>query len=222
MSVIIPTLDEAATLEKTLEGLKGQAAEIIVVDGGSTDGTAKVAGKYTSHVLVSRAGRGLQQDTGARISQGSVLVFLHADTVLPTGYRKLIRQALANPKVVFGAFCLEIHPPRFALELIAAMANLRTRLLRLPYGDQGIFVRRSAYLQVGGFRHWPIMEDVDLVRRLNRLGGFKLVQGSVRTSARRWQKENVVRTTLRNWSLMCRYGLGISPHTLARHYPDAR
>jgi len=222
LSIIIPALDEAEVLGHTLTALKACPAEIIVVDGGSQDGTVEVAREHTSHVLVSRAGRGFQQHLGARESQGDIFIFLHADTQLPVGFQRLIHHALTNPGIVFGAFSLQIHPPTPALNLIALMANMRSRLLKVPYGDQALFVRRSAYFLAGGFKDWPIMEDVDLVRCLNRIGGFKMARGFVQTSARRWRKENPIYTTLRNYSLILRYCLGASPHTLARHYPNLR
>jgi rSAM/selenodomain-associated transferase 2 len=222
LSIIIPTLNEAEILGRTLANLKTHLAEIIVVDGGSQDSTIQIARQHTTHVLTSRPGRGLQQDTGARQSQGDVLVFLHADTQLPPEYQDLIGYALTDPGIAFGAFFLSIHPSEPFLDLIALMANLRSRLLKVPYGDQTLFVKRSAYFLAGGFKDWPIMEDVDLVRRLNRIGGFKLAQGYARTSSRRWQKENPVHTTLRNYSLILRYLAGTSPHTLARHYPNLR
>ncbi len=222
LSIIIPALNEADILGNTLQSLKNQAAEIIVVDGGSKDDTVEVARKFSPHVLISRKGRGIQQHTGANQARGDVLLFLHADTILPLGYQHLIDHAVAHPGVVFGAFRLRIHPPKPSLDLIAFMANFRSLILKVPYGDQAIFVRRSAYFKVGGFQDWPIMEDVDLVRRLNHAGGFKLAQGFVQTSARRWQRENLVHTTLRNWSLIIRYCLGVSPNALARHYPDRR
>jgi rSAM/selenodomain-associated transferase 2 len=190
LSVIIPALNEAEILGATLESVTvDPSAEVIVVDGGSQDSTVEVACQYTSQVFVSPTGRGLQQALGAKHSQGSVLMFLHADTRLPPGYQHLIHQTLAHANVVFGAFCLAIHPSSRALDIIAFMANLRSRCLRVPYGDQAIFVRRETYFEVGGFKNWPVMEDVDLARRLNRVGGFKLARGYVKTSARRWRKE---------------------------------
>ena len=217
ISIIIPTLNEAGVLATTLEPLKEQPAEIIVVDGGSLDGTVQVARQYTPHVAASKRGRGVQQDVGARRAKGDVLIFLHADTRLPQEFSPLIHEALTDPAVSFGAFHLSIHPPTPVLKLIALMANVRSKLLSMPYGDQAIFVRRTAYFRAGGFRDWPVMEDVDLVRRLNRTGRFKLALGMVVTSARRWQKEHVAYTTVRNWSLIVRYMLGVSPHSLSRH-----
>ena len=222
LSIVIPTLNEADILGNTLQSLKDHTTEIIVVDGGSNDDTVNVALKFSPHVYISNRGRGIQQHIGANQARGDVLLFLHADTLLPVGYQHMIEHAMTLPNVIFGAFLLSIHPPKPAHDLIALMANLRSRILKVPYGDQALFVRRSAYFKVGGFQDWPIMEDVDLVRRLNRVGGFKLAQGFVQTSARRWQKENIVHCTVRNWSLIIRYCLGASPHALARHYPDRR
>lgn len=222
MSIIIPTLNEAEVLGDTLTAVADGSAEIIVIDGGSDDDTVKVARQYTPRVFISPKGRGLQQDTGARRSRGRVLLFLHADTHLPRNYLVLVREVMADENIVFGAFRLKIHPPCLALNIIALMANIRSRFFSLPYGDQALFVRRSTYLRIGGFRDWPVMEDVDLVRRLNRQGGFRLARGAAHTSARRWQSEHFARATIRNWSLIIRYASGISPHKLARHYPDTR
>ncbi len=161
-------------------------------------------------------------NAGAARASGDTLLFLHADTRLPSGLSFLVSQALADSKIVFGAFSLDIHPSSPALELVAFVANLRSRFLKLPYGDQAVFVRREAYFQVGGFRDWPVMEDVDLVRRLKRAGGFRLARGAVQTSARRWEQGKVVMTTLRNWLRMIRFFLGVSPNVLARSYSDTR
>ena len=134
----------------------------------------------------------------------------------------MIERTLSDPETVFGAFHLGHHPSTAFLNLVALMANLRSLLLKMPYGDQGLFIRRSDYFRVGGFKDIPLMEDVDLVRRLNRIGKFELVKAKVRTSARRYDRNGIVYTTVRNWSLIIRYLLGQSPERLHRFYPDAR
>ena len=174
LSISIPTLNEERSLGGPLASLSSLAPEIIVVDGGSKDGTMEVARKYTSVVLDSNRGRGIQQHTGACQAQGDILLFLHADTWLPKGFEIVIERALSDSKTVFGAFHLGHHPSTAFLNLVALMANLRSLLLKIPYGDQGLFMRRSDYFRVGGFKDLPLMEDVDLVRRLNRIGKFKL------------------------------------------------
>lgn len=207
---------------RTLISLSVHAREIIIVDGGSRDSTVEIARQYTPHVLSSERGRGSQQHKGACYAQGDLLLFLHSDTVLPKNFEMMIQKTLSDPQVTLGAFRLSIHPSRPALKLIALMANLRSRLLKMPYGDQALFMRRSDYFRVGGFKDLPLMEDVDLVRRLNGIGRFRLTEGRVRTSARRWEKEGVLYATLRNWSLIVRYLLGNPPHSLLRFYSDSR
>lgn len=222
LSIIIPTLNEERSLRETLVSLSSYAHEIIVVDGGSKDGTVEVARRYASVVLDSNRGRGIQQHTGACHAQGDVLLFLHADTWLPKGFEIMIQRTLSDKKTVFGAFHLGHHPSTAFLNLVALMANLRSLLLKMPYGDQGLFMRGSDYFRVGGFKDLPLMEDVDLVRRLNKIGKFRLVKAKVRTSARRYDRNGVVYTTVRNWSLIMRYLLGQSPERLHRFYSDAR
>jgi rSAM/selenodomain-associated transferase 2 len=222
LSIIIPTLNEERSLKGPLASLASLPHEIIVVDGGSEDGTVELARQYASVVLDSRRGRGIQQHRGARHAEGDILLFLHADTWLPKGFEMMIKRTLSDPKTVFGAFHLGHHPSSAFLNLVALMANLRSLLVKVPYGDQGLFMRRSDYFRVGGFQDLPIMEDVDLVRRLNKIGKFKLVRAKVRTSARRYARDGVVYTTVRNWSLIIRYLLGQSPERLHRLYSDAR
>jgi rSAM/selenodomain-associated transferase 2 len=222
LSIIIPTLNEEGSLGRILMSITDLAHEIIVVDGGSADKTAEIAQQYTPHVFSTGRGRGRQQHLGACYAVGDVLVFLHADTLPPQGSQTIIESTLSDREVVFGAFRLSIHPPTPGLNLIALVTNLRSRILKMPYGDQALFMRRSDYFRVGGFRDLPVMEDVDLVRRLNRMGRFKLTGDRVMTSARRWEKEGVCRTTLRNWSLLVRYLLGASPQKLHRSYDDIR
>lgn len=222
LSIIIPTLNEERSLGGTLAPLFSLSHEIIVVDGGSRDGSVEVAREYASVVLDSTRGRGIQQHTGACHAKGDILLFLHADTLLPKGFGMMIEGTLSDPKTVFGAFRLGHHPSTAFLNLVALMANLRSLLLKMPYGDQGLFMRRSDYFRVGGFQDLPLMEDVDLVRRLNKIGKFKLVKAKVETSARRYDRNGIVYTTIRNWSLIIRYLLGQSPERLHRFYSDAR
>ena len=180
LSIIIPVLNEARVLEGTFHALAAGPHEMIVVDGGSRDGSVEIARRFTPHVLSAERNRGLQQHVGALRAQGEILLFLHADTLLPSNYYGEILRTLALRGVVFGAFRLRISETTLAG--LGSMANLRSRLLRLPYGDQALFMRRTAYFRVGGFRGLPLMEDVDLVRRLNRMGGFGLAGGRVLSS----------------------------------------
>ncbi|MDL1983894.1 MAG: TIGR04283 family arsenosugar biosynthesis glycosyltransferase [Deltaproteobacteria bacterium] len=222
LSIIIPALNEEAVIENTLKSLANHSLEIIVVDGGSSDNTIDISQRYTSHVLSTPPFRGLQQDMGARYASGNVLLFLHADTLLPRGFINIIEEIVFDPNFAFGAFCLSIYPSTPGLKLISLGANIRSTLFKLPYGDQAIFMRKTSYLASGGFRNLPIMEDVDLVSRIKKLGQFRLVRKNIVTSARRWQKEGLLFTTLRNWLLIIRYFMGESPRSLLRYYSDIR
>lgn len=222
LSIIIPALNEADTLGRTLSSLTPAAHEILVVDGGSSDGTGEIALEHGAKLVVSRRGRGIQQDKGARQAKGEVFLFLHADTLLPNGFDDLVKDVLKDPKVALGAFQLGFDPTNAWLNVVACMANIRSRALLLPYGDQGLFTGRSDYFRVGGFAHLPIMEDVDLVKKLTRIGKFRLARGKVKTSPRRWQKEGMAYTTLRNWSIIIGYFMGVSPERLWRHYSEMR
>jgi rSAM/selenodomain-associated transferase 2 len=222
LSIIIPVLNEEAVLEGTLHPLKDGPHEIIVVDGGSRDGSIEIARRFTPHVLLAEKNRGLQQHVGALRARGAILLFLHADTQLPTDYCGEICTTLAWPDVVFGAFRLRISGGHPWLRLASHMANLRSRLLRLPYGDQALFMGRSDYFKAGGFKGLPLMEDVDLVKRLNRMGGFRLARGRVLSSGRRWKREGLFHGTFRNWLLLSRFLTGASPQALAKKYPEVR
>lgn len=222
ISVIIPTLNEATVIERTLTHLSLiQGLELIVVDGGSTDGTAALAQRH-ARVLTARPGRAEQMNRGAQQATGAILLFLHADTLVgPAALREII-EALEDPAIVGGAFRLVIETPRRLLRLIAAAANIRTRLTRIPYGDQGIFVRRSVFEKLGGFPIQPLMEDVEFARRLKRVGRLVILSEAVQTSSRRWDKEGFWYTTLRNQALVLLYFIGISPDRLARWYQPIR
>jgi rSAM/selenodomain-associated transferase 2 len=221
ISVVIPAVNEAAALPATLAALGGEADEVLVVDGGSDDATVAVARAAGATVLAAPRGRGSQLAAGGAAARGDVVLFCHADCLLPPGWAGAIRRALgADPGAVGGAFRLGIASPRRALALVAATANLRSRLTGHPYGDQALFVRRETYRRVGGFAPLPLMEDIDLCRRLRRVGRLAHLELAVRVSPRRWEREGVVRSTLRNWSLAALFYLGADPARLKRWYGD--
>lgn len=222
ISVIIPALNEEEVVEKTLRYLtKVPDVDVIVSDGGSMDRTLEVASRY-ARIVTSRSGRGSQMNAGAREASGDILLFLHADTVLPENWKDEILLAMSDERVAGGAFSLRIDSDRPSHKIIAAAANIRSRLTSIPYGDQGIFARRSVFEKLGGFRDIPIMEDVDLMQRLKRAGKVVLLKDKVMTSARRWEREGVVYTTLRNWLLITLYYIGASPERLYRFYKVVR
>jgi len=222
-SIIIPALNESSLIENTLSALPRRAdTERIVVDGGSSDQTAALARPFADKVLVAEAGRARQLNRGARAAAGHILIFLHADSRLPEDALDMIAKALEAPAVAGGAFDLAIDSPRWALRLVASAANLRTRLTGVPYGDQGIFVRRSVFEQLGGFPEWPLLEDLEFSRRIKTVGKVVLLSKPVTVSSRRWDKEGVGYTTLRNQIFVLLYFLGVSPMRLARWYRPIR
>lgn len=216
LSIIIPTLNEEHRLGEVLEHVRrGGKPEVIVADGGSTDRTCQVAESAAARVVISQRGRGTQLNLGAAAATGDALLFLHADTLPPPDYEQHIDDILARPGVCAGAFGLRIDAPQRALRLIEKTVNWRSRVLGLPYGDQGIFVTREAFEEVGGFPEIPVMEDFVFVRRLRRLGRIQIAPAAVLTSARRWSQRGVWRTTLLNQLTIAAYYLGVSPHRIA-------
>jgi len=221
LSIVIPALNEEARIGETLARCleAGDPLELIVVDGGSRDRTAAVAQKAGARVLVSHPGRGSQMNLGAGAAKGDILLFLHADTLLPEGYDRLIRSALRTPSVVGGYFRLRFSRSSPLLRYKERTINLRTRVFRMPYGDQALFVRAPVFSLAGGFPDIPIMEDVELVRRLRRMGKLAYVRNAaVSTSARRFTRLGTLRATLRNKATFYGYRLGLSPDRLARWY----
>nr|MDF0368320.1 TIGR04283 family arsenosugar biosynthesis glycosyltransferase [Nodosilinea sp. TSF1-S3] len=221
ISIVIPTLNEARNLPQTLAPLPGATrVEVVVVDGGSGDQTAAVAQGLGVRVIESAPGRSRQLNAGATVARGEILLFLHADTRLPAGFDWAIRQTLAQPGVVAGAFRLTIDGPSRGLRWVERGVQVRSRLLQMPYGDQGLFLRAKTFHRLGGFPDLPMMEDFELVRRLRRLGKVAIAPQAVVTSDRRWRTLGTVRTTLANQVMIAGYLLGVDPHQLARWYRD--
>jgi rSAM/selenodomain-associated transferase 2 len=215
ISVVIPAMDEAAQVERTLASVRG-ADEVIVVDGGSRDRTAALAQSAGATVMSAPRGRGTQLRRGAEQATGDWLVFLHADTALESGWRESL---CALPQdVAGGAFRFAIDSPRPAFRAVEWGVAWRCRLFRLPFGDQGLFARRAAYGRVGGFRPLPLMEDIDFVRRLGRVGRLVFPRSRAFTSPRRWERHGVVGATLRNWWLLAQFAAGRRPEDLAQSY----
>jgi len=219
ISVVIPTLNEGENILPTLERVGDFSdGEVIVVDGGSSDGTVEAAEGWGARVISSGPGRGRQMDRGADESTGDILLFLHADTLLPEGWHTLIREAMADPLTVGGAFSWKVDAPGPFLRWIELTVDWRTRLFSLPYGDQAIFVKASLFRELDGYISIPLMEDVDLVRRLRKVGNLAVLRAPVTTSARRYERFGPFRTTMRNKVIFLGYYLGIRPEQLARWY----
>jgi rSAM/selenodomain-associated transferase 2 len=226
LSVIIPVLNEREQLPHTLASLQSQIsnAEIIVVDGGSSDGTRAWLQQQTDLVVIeAERGRGRQQNAGAKAATGEVLLFLHGDCALPENAATLIQQALASPQVSGGAFLIRFaeQQPR-SLNVIAKGINARTLVTKTATGDQAIFVRREVYDNVGGFADWPFFEDVDFVTRLKRRGQFVILREPITISARRYIVNGPWRTTFLMYALRIGYWLGISPTKLYQWFQDVR
>jgi len=219
ISIIIPTLNEAAHIAATVQRAQGNAVrEIIVVDCGSEDATQHLARQHGAHVILAPPGRARQMNAGAAVAQGAILLFLHGDTLLPPGFDDLIPAILGQGGVSAGAFSLAIDLPGAAARMVARLANLRARSLQMPYGDQGLFVRRQTFWEVGGYPEEPILEDVMLVQRLRAEGRIRIVQPAVLTSGRRWRALGMIRTTLINQAIIVGYLVGIPPQRLQCWY----
>ncbi|GAB5405758.1 MAG: hypothetical protein Aurels2KO_39890 [Aureliella sp.] len=237
LSIIIPSLNTESQLDECIASVRAQESslgsgdtsahsntdvEILVVGAGDAQHSALTAAKLGCQFIQSPPGRAAQMNLGAQAARGEVLLFLHADTRLPTSFRKDVQSALETPGCVGGAFKLAIDSSSTAIRVVERLVQLRGRLFRMPYGDQALFVRRDVFNQLGGFPQLPIMEDYEFVRRLRRRGHIALCNSHALTSDRRWQKLGVVRTTVVNQLMICGYHLGISPQRLAKLYRRKR
>jgi len=219
ISVVIPALNEAENIAETLLSIgHGSHIQVIVADGGSQDHTVSIAESLGAKVIHALPPRSQQMNEGAAEADGDVLLFLHADTRLPKNFDRVVLDSLAQPGIAAGAFELRIDAPTPGLRLIEHMANWRSRYLKTPYGDQGIFMLTRVFHEAGGFSDFPIMEDFELIRRLRKKGNIITVSAPVLTSSRRWQNFGILKTTLINQIIVIAYYLGIPPKTFARLY----
>lgn len=225
VSVVIPVFNEAEVIAGCLAQFRGQRnVEVIVVDGGSRDGTQdRTRATGIARLVTSpRPGRSVQMNRGAWSASGDVLLFLHADTFLPDGAIRMIRESLEDPGVAGGSFRLGLSEDTWMFRTIAFLATMRSRYLGVIYGDQGIYVRRAVFNRVAGFPEVALFEDSEFCAAVRKLGRFVLLDGSVRTSTRRWRRWGVVPTILWMWMLRILYLCSVSDKRLYRLYRDVR
>jgi rSAM/selenodomain-associated transferase 2 len=221
VSIVVPTLDEAANLAWLLPDLRARwpAAEVVVADAGSGDHSGEIAGAQPGiRWLTAPRGRARQMNAGARLARGDALLFLHADTRLPDGALEAIAEVLADPSVVGGRFDVRFDSSRPIMRVVAWLMNRRSRLTGISTGDQGIFVRRAHFESLGGYPDIPLMEDIELSRRLKRRGRLAALPLCVTTAARKWEREGPARTIALMWGLRLLYWAGVSPARLHRWY----
>lgn len=220
LSVIIPVLNEAHGVEATLHALaalRQRGVEVVVVDGGSTDDTPRLAQPHASAVLTAPRGRARQMNAGAAQAQGEVLLFLHADTQLPADADRLVLNAVASG-AMWGRFDVRITGTAWMLRVVAALMNARSRWSGIATGDQAMFVRRDDFVRLGGFTDQPLMEDIECSKRLRKAQRPACLRAKVTTSGRRWESRGVWRTIFLMWRLRWRYWRGETPERLAQAY----
>ena len=222
-SIIVPVFHEGNRINDLIDHLNSldskESFEIIVVDGDRERDTLKAIQSNRVIKIFSEKGRAKQMNAGASIAKGDILIFLHADTELPTHALKKIESVIEKRGYTAGAFDLGIQSKKLIFKVIAFLGSLRSRLNRIPYGDQAIFLRTEYFNNIGGYKEIPLMEDVELMRRIKRSGKkIWILYDRVMTSPRRWEKEGVIYCILRNWVLQGLYFLGVSPHKLVNFY----
>ena len=217
VAVVVPTLNEAARIGRLLDRLLRLGfAEIVVADGGSSDGTPRLAARPGVQVIHAPRGRASQMNAGARAASSALILFLHADTDPPADAPRLIRAALARPRVAAGAFRADFHPAGPLTRIYAAFTRFETGLT--TFGDQGFFMRRETFDAAGGFPDQPFLEDIEMRRRLKRHGRFIKLPAAVVTSSRRFEAEGALKRQLLNALILALHGLGVPPARLVRLY----
>jgi rSAM/selenodomain-associated transferase 2 len=220
LSIIIPALNEAAIIDSTLgalEKIKSEQIEIIVVDGGSSDRTVEIARRSADTVLIKPGGRAIQMNFGASQANGTYLLFLHADTVVPPGTIGILQQS-SRRNCIWGRFDIRLSGQCRIFRVVEYCMNLRSRLSGIATGDQGIFVERTTFRTMDGYPEIPLMEDIALSRKLKKISQPVCLTQKLTTSSRRWEERGIIRTILLMWWLRFRYFLGADPDKLASWY----
>jgi rSAM/selenodomain-associated transferase 2 len=225
VSVIVPVLNEAANIVRTLErfqSMRRQGHEVLLVDGGSIDHTVRVAAPLVDGVLQAPSGRARQMNAGAAVARGDILWFVHADTLVAEDAVAAVVRGMAHSRRRWGRFDVRLSGQAALLRVVETAMNLRSRITGIATGDQGIFVARALFGDLGGYADIPLMEDVALSRALLRAGHRPLaLRQRIVTSSRRWEREGIVSTIVLMWSLRLAYSLGVSPERLVRRYRAA-
>ena len=221
LSIILPALNEAEAIANTLarlQSVRAHGVEVILVDGGSSDRTRDIAAPLVDRVIDSERGRAKQMNAGAAVASGDALLFLHADSILPDDGDIQIAQAFIDPRFQWGHFDVSIHGMHVMFPVIAWFMNHRSRSTGIATGDQGIFVTRNAFMKIGGFPDQPLMEDVEICKRLKKISPPACIAKKIITSGRRWEKHGVWRTIWLMWRLRFSYYCGATPESIHRAY----
>lgn len=217
LAIIIPTLNEEGSLAATLSALPA-GVEVVVADGGSSDATQAIAKEHGARLVISEPGRAKQMNMGAHLACGDILLFLHADTLLPEDFQADVDASLGCEGAVAGAFRLHLVGEKRGLGLVSWGANMRSRFFALPYGDQALFMGRQVFVELGGFPDVVLLEDYMLVSALRKRGKIVLSEKYVRSSGRKWQQQGLIRTSLVNQLIIAGFLLGLSAEFLAQFY----
>jgi rSAM/selenodomain-associated transferase 2 len=225
ISIIIPVLNESNSINSLISHIRSldsrKKPEIIVVDGDRDAETLEVISADEVIKIKSLPGRGKQMNKGAKAAKGDIVLFLHSDTELPPDGLMLIESAMDNEKYVGGAFDLHIKSTKSVFRLIECVASIRSRITRIPFGDQAIFMRKESFDRIGGFQEILLMEDIELMQKIKKHGDkIFIIKERVLTSSRRWDREGILRCTFRNWFLQILFFAGVSPRKLAKFYPQ--
>ena len=222
-SIIVPVLNEAARIGKLVDHIRflegADCREIIVVDGDPDGGTVNAIADASVVRIIAEQSRARQMNAGSTIAKGDVLIFLHADTELPREAIPKISESLTDCTVVGGAFDAGVDTTNLAVRFVTMITRIKHRINRVPFGDQAIFLRKDYFEKIGGFKDIPLMEDIEIMKRIKRRADrIRIIPLQVKTSPRRWKKEGLVFGVLRNFLLRALFNLGVSPQRLAKYY----